>query len=210
MLRAAALTAVGLIPTHAGKTTGSCLRSRSQLGSSPLTRGKPLSPFAPTPTAGLIPTHAGKTREDGEGIEDRPAHPHSRGENHAASTAALNVSGSSPLTRGKHQVGTATVPAERLIPTHAGKTLGRSRRSFPRWAHPHSRGENVKRVLVGWVLSGSSPLTRGKLGAPHDERSPGRLIPTHAGKTRFRCLKHIWGTAHPHSRGENRLAFAFP
>ena len=70
-------------------------------------------------------------------------------------------------------------------------------------AHPHSRGENSKssRILVSW--SGSSPLTRGKLGRTHQERISRGLIPTHAGKTRTRSARATHSRAHPHSRGEN-------
>ena len=50
--------------------------------------------------------------------------------------------GSSPLTRGKLHGFGAREFLERFIPVHAGKTLGRLRRSFPRRAHPRSRGEN--------------------------------------------------------------------
>ena len=71
----------GLIPAHAGKTDvvaqmASTMRahprsrgenvecttdSTPRHGSSPLTRGKPLSPRADPPHRGLIPAHAGKT-----------------------------------------------------------------------------------------------------------------------------------------------------
>ena len=71
----------GLIPAHAGKTTGGCLvtpatrahpRSRGEnacarlrrfglAGSSPLTRGKPSLILRVRSSRGLIPAHAGKT-----------------------------------------------------------------------------------------------------------------------------------------------------
>ncbi len=53
------------------------------------------------------------------------------------------------------------------------------------------------------MVSGSSPLTRGKLHDPADLVGNVRLIPAHAGKTQ------TWGPgpasrpAHPRSRGEN-------
>ena len=50
---------------------------------------------------------------------------------------------------------------------------------------------------------GSSPLTRGKRDGRPECLRPGRLIPTHAGKTTAAYLRDLAAPAHPHSRGEN-------
>ena len=91
----------GLIPAHAGKTdrphaghllAGAHPRSRGEnstsdekpargMGSSPLTRGKPLGLVLGFGNAGLIPAHAGKTAWVGLGWLGMGAHPRSRGEN---------------------------------------------------------------------------------------------------------------------------------
>ena len=97
----ASLDAIGLIPTHAGKTI-ECRPEASDeeahphsrgengstsvvqpcgRGSSPLTRGKPCSPRSRSFMSGLIPTHAGKTGRRWPVSRRRRAHPHSRGEN---------------------------------------------------------------------------------------------------------------------------------
>ena len=71
------------------------------------------------------------------------------------------------------------------------------------WAHPRSRGEN------GWVrhricgVTGSSPLTRGKLEANPGISRDSRLIPAHAGKTSAMSAIVSSQAAHPRSRGEN-------
>ena len=90
-----------LIPAHAGKTCSwpgrsprrtAHPRSRGEnkpsgalaniaYGSSPLTRGKPLSGRRRVPPRRLIPAHAGKTRRHRNGRGHREAHPRSRGEN---------------------------------------------------------------------------------------------------------------------------------
>ena len=57
---------------------------------------------------------------------------------------------------------------------------------------------------MAFPLSGSSPLTRGKLGRNRDGRVISRLIPAHAGKTLSRLARRPPLTAHPRSRGENR------
>ena len=174
------------------------------LGSSPLTRGKPYCGCGPANLGGLIPTHAGKTSARTSRGLARAAHPHSRGENSFPSGSANPPWGSSPLTRGKRAPQAIDLPANGLIPTHAGKTAGRVLRPDRRGAHPHSRGENLARRHVLRCFRGSSPLTRGKRPPIRAVGKRGGLIPTHAGKTsRFRPTRPaVW--AHPHSRGENR------
>ena len=92
---------------------------------------------------------------------------------------------------------------ERLIPAHAGKTWPRRRRVLMRRAHPRSRGENHSPSYRGVKLSGSSPLTRGKLQAIIPIIASVRLIPAHAGKTRPCNYLDCAAQAHPRSRGEN-------
>ena len=70
-------------------------------------------------------------------------------------------------------------------------------------AHPRSRGENFLRRLPGVPGMGSSPLTRGKRDHGVTRETQPRLIPAHAGKTKFCQVKHDSPEAHPRSRGEN-------
>ena len=124
--RAAALIcAGGLIPAHAGKTPvhgrayGSPWahpRSRGENptvvgrhlmvdGSSPLTRGKLGPAGSGKSSLGLIPAHAGKTCAYLKYPPIFRAHPRSRGENELFASCFEDVTGSSPLTRGKPQAG---------------------------------------------------------------------------------------------------------
>ena len=93
--------AEGLIPAHAGKTSGrpsptgaaaAHPRSRGEnansgrpavsfAGSSPLTRGKRADDALRLSNPGLIPAHAGKTDERARRAVPHRAHPRSRGEN---------------------------------------------------------------------------------------------------------------------------------
>ena len=212
-----------LIPTHAGKTRidlasragyrahphsrgENAIRAGCAVGvwgSSPLTRGKHYGHNVPTRGPGLIPTHAGKTSSPPAPGAAGRAHPHSRGENPTLCWASGEVSGSSPLTRGKPHTVLGVGRSFGLIPTHAGKTEVTDRAAHSWRAHPHSRGENAIRLgwLVGW--RGSSPLTRGKPWARPGRSCGWGLIPTHAGKTYAAALARTWVAAHPHSRGEN-------
>ena len=155
-----------LIPTHAGKTWCASARPqrsrahprscgenavmartvRSSMGSSPLTRGKPEHAGRNLRRRGLIPAHAGKTRRPSRCRSTRWAHPRSCGENQAAFTALRNVSGSSPLMRGKHGQRRKGLPRGRLIPAHAGKTGSPQPRRCRARAHPRSHGENLRAI----------------------------------------------------------------
>ena len=194
-----------LIPAHAGKTGTRSLQSQGKRahprsrgengfctkptternGSSPLTRGKPLSRRNPAPTCRLIPAHAGKTR---------------------ARRYRAGGGGSSPLTRGKRPDSPVLAAHGRLIPAHAGKTCGGPAPMTGPPAHPRSRGENPTPRHFSRKRQGSSPLTRGKRSSFRVSEEAFRLIPAHAGKTR-RFVRHVREcSAHPRSRGENAKA----
>ena len=132
----------GLIPAHAGKThrplrrairsaahprsrgenTPLYLRLALTAGSSPLTRGKRRRCWSAFQSVRLIPAHAGKTSTRAPLISLEQAHPRSRGENVRRCSSRCQVSGSSPLTRGKPQIVTLVGQMGGLIPAHAGKT----------------------------------------------------------------------------------------
>ena len=90
-----------------------------------------------------------------------------------------------------------------LIPAHAGKTTVASGTRSRVAAHPRSRGENRGGGRPLSAMSGSSPLTRGKLGTCEWVARPIGLIPAHAGKTSIGCVPLTIPWAHPRSRGEN-------
>ena len=176
----------GLIPAHAGKTArrGGPItsgpahpRSRGENrtanpktpcggGSSPLTRGKQVFAGHHASLVGLIPAHAGKTLGGCGHDHVDGAHPRSRGENDLPGADRALGRGSSPLTRGKPSRIAAMSCATGLIPAHAGKTCSASMTRSSVGAHPRSRGENHRRSAPNGIKSGSSPLTRGKLGSP--------------------------------------------
>ena len=213
----------GLIPAHAGKTQIATdavklqpahPRSRGenvsgsypatwQLGSSPLTRGKPSQAVSTGGTRGLIPAHAGKTLGRANAPRPGGAHPRSRGENCVVGDSGEHEVGSSPLTRGKPTPSSASHQWRRLIPAHAGKTSDSGESLTSVGAHPRSRGENPRATRAPRTKTGSSPLTRGKPGSVVCQRDELRLIPAHAGKTGRPGGWSSSSGAHPRSRGEN-------
>ena len=140
------LRASGIIPAHAGKTTGKNghshkfrdhPRSRGENnvhaeasirfeGSSPLTRGKPGLRCHEDFVPGIIPAHAGKTYRSGIAQRCSWDHPRSRGENPQLGFGTNVTEGSSPLTRGKREHGPAGCAGVGIIPAHAGKTSCRT------------------------------------------------------------------------------------
>ena len=172
-------------------------------GSSPLTRGKPVSLTDRVCNLGLIPAHAGKTGQSGRRRGPPAAHPRSRGENPKTPHENTPRNGSSPLTRGKHRGFSRADQHGGLIPAHAGKTRSTPAPGTGSRAHPRSRGENLSALIDGSGQKGSSPLTRGKLDAAATTAASARLIPAHAGKTTTPAAKAESSAAHPRSRGEN-------
>mgnify|MGYP000999041523 CR=1 FL=1 len=221
--RAGHTVARGLIPAHAGKTSGGrgprsggpahprsrgenfpvWFRAVSGRGSSPLTRGKHQARSRGLDAGGLIPAHAGKTRSARRRRSATRAHPRSRGENRTVTLYARGDLGSSPLTRGKHDGQGAVVADGGLIPAHAGKTFLELVGGDHGGAHPRSRGENFRVARTGQVVDGSSPLTRGKLNEAAPSQHRAGLIPAHAGKTPSQDRQAAGRRAHPRSRGEN-------
>ena len=175
-------------------------------GSSPLTRGKLCVDRCTASVNRLIPAHAGKTYPETRQSQVQWAHPRSRGENRTLWPGNHVGVGSSPLTRGKHDVSDRRLTRGGLIPAHAGKTVAAMAVILSGAAHPRSRGENVVEEVLIETAPGSSPLTRGKLPASARNTLPARLIPAHAGKTTARGRPIRLNAAHPRSRGENGLA----
>ena len=219
------LGCVGLIPAHAGKTspprralshTGAHPRSRGKNtnightsaenpGSSPLTREKHEYRSHVGGESGLIPTHARKTSRKPLLPTARLAHPRSRWENMQAAMQLTRDNGSSPLTRGKHSPCLPVHTLVGLIPAHAGKTPKVPWQRLPRWAHPRTRGENCTRAAKLPVITGSSPLTRGKHHGTDSRRPRRRLIPTHARKTWGKRCGASRKRAHPRRPGKTDL-----
>ena len=193
----------GSIPAHAGKTPLHAVRDRSirvdprsrgedftappplsgRHGRSPLTRGRrPVTRCAASP-AGSIPAHAGKTvHPRGQPVAPR-VDPRSRGEDCQRSQPCRNMTGRSPLTRGRQWGRFCGFCYTGSIPAHAGKTRARAAGEFRRWVDPRSRGEDPRRSRLSPSTMGRSPLTRGRRQNRGRALQRLRSIPAHAGKT---------------------------
>ncbi len=131
------------------------------------------------------------------------AHPRSRGEHTTTRFDALKPRGSSPLTRGALVPPPVVGRPSRLIPAHAGSTVGVHVEHVVEGAHPRSRGEHLRRLQPPPEVKGSSPLTRGAHLTIFPCRLIGGLIPAHAGSTGSVPASATKWWAHPRSRGEH-------
>ena len=154
--------AVPAHPRSRGENSPPSRIDAGHAGSSPLTRGKPLTDAGGALKERLIPAHAGKTCFWSCPRAASRAHPRSRGENPSWALSAARGAGSSPLTRGKQALHPRPDHDHGLIPAHAGKTRVFRSTSFRATAHPRSRGENAWQADAWARPRGSSPLTRGK------------------------------------------------
>ena len=99
----------------------------------------------------------------------------------------------------------ASGPGMRLAPRARGKPWVRSVDVAcpPDWPRAHREDRHARTIRV--MTSGSSPLTRGKLGLSRAELGGLRLISAHAGKTGTSWSFCRPRPAHPRSRGENQV-----
>ncbi len=130
-------------------------------------------------------------------------HPHSRGEDTALGSEAHLESETPPLAWGRLPELVKLLGADRNTPTRVGKTPSHSRRTAPRWKHPHSRGEDRRGCRRRPGAAETPPLAWGRRGPVGLQDNPRGNTPTRVGKTGEtidirRCLRK-----HPHSRGED-------
>ena len=94
-------------------------------GSSPRMRGKPAVIYPRLGARRIIPAHAGQTHGRRYMADRTPDHPRACGANSTKYNARHMPTGSSPRMRGKQGRVRADPIRRRIIPAHAGQTLGR-------------------------------------------------------------------------------------
>ena len=138
-------------------------QSLSDVGRSPLTRGRRAWRQERRPGAGSIPAHAGQTGQGG-GLRHHPeVDPRSRGADKDALGHDRGLSGRSPLTRGRH-IRPAVLAMAGVV-------------------DPRSRGADRGAGGSGAGGQGRSPLTRGRLMRRSLKVERWWSIPAHAGQT---------------------------
>ena len=189
-------------PRSRGEYLLSCINVRCPGGSSPLSRGI-LHPAAhPSDRARIIPALAGNTSTSMECISSPPDHPRSRGEYACGADHQGEPEGSSPLSRGIHDISDGSERNRRIIPALAGNTPSPNSALSGTKDHPRSRGEYILIRRFDRAGEGSSPLSRGIQPDPSIIRPGDRIIPALAGNTMITIHGGSIEEDHPRSRGE--------
>ena len=130
-------------PRPRGEHEGGAPALGSTPGSSPPTRGTPPQPIAHPRSPRFIPAHAGNTSPVQPRKRRLPVHPRPRGEHSSASETGIPAGGSSPPTRGTHQLPSRLLRPLRFIPAHAGNTSRVTSVGVMVPVHPRPRGEHA-------------------------------------------------------------------
>ena len=151
-----------IIPAHAGQTPAVPRVTRSwtdhpracganvththnildTVGSSPRMRGKLNAQTATSVYTRIIPAHAGQTTSLFSSRKRVTDHPRACGANGVTSGAATVLNGSSPRMRGKRKLAGAYTEKRRIIPAHAGQTMGHRTGQQQLPDHPRACGAN--------------------------------------------------------------------
>ena len=130
-------------------------------------------------------------------------HPHGRGDNDTAATAAKNRRGSPPRAWGQYECHHAGRDEHRFTPTGVGtmRRCGRSRHLVT--VHPHGRGDNCPSYLHRLARAGSPPRAWGQSTRLCLLPPVSRFTPTGVGTMRRVAGAQFRPAVHPHGRGDN-------
>ena len=200
-------------PRACGANAGTCFTSCASVGSSPRMRGKRCDPSPRRRPRRIIPAHAGQTSQLEHSVYSPADHPRACGANVSSDGMLSRCTGSSPRMRGKPALHSRAGVGHRIIPAHAGQTIGSAGLTGWNADHPRACGANVGDTSIEAFTNGSSPRMRGKHHhSPRTVRQL-RIIPAHAGQTHYVLLFPRSVTDHPRACGANspssRFMFCF-
>ena len=105
--------------------------------------------------------------------------------------------------RGKPEPADGQHLDQRIIPTHAGQTAFCTALDRNSTDHPRACGANGSHLKLRRTTVGSSPRMRGKLMLVLPAMVTRRIIPAHAGQTRWCLPEPIRVSDHPRACGAN-------
>ena len=173
-------------------------------------RGKHLGADRFNQRGRIIPAHAGQTSWLPSGCAGYTDHPRACGANAPAGTTAQTPTGSSPRMRGKQAGPSISRRPRRIIPAHAGQTTRQTTSFISDSDHPRACGANDSEPWGLPDVHGSSPRMRGKLGGAGAFIVKKRIIPAHAGQTRWHAPTRPISPDHPRACGANPWVITSP
>ena len=180
------------------------MTANGQAGSPPRVRGKLLRAAAVQLMRRITPACAGKTSSHTPACSRGRDHPRVCGENCCMHNKGRGMLGSPPRVRGKRRILATHLPAPRITPACAGKTIAETLGRDAKEDHPRVCGENSLRLFSHATMVGSPPRVRGKLPSSPLPTRFYRITPACAGKTRLMELCACSCKDHPRVCGENR------
>ena len=193
----------GIIPAYAGSTTATNVNSptatdhprirgehrlelgrrHDAVGSSPHTRGAPVTSLTSLVMRRDHPRIRGEHLTQARQAKSMSDHPRIRGEHGHLEVAVDPVQGSSPHTRGARLAAPGAAGGRGIIPAYAGSTATTRGPTLSREDHPRIRGEHQMTAHSSGAAAGSSPHTRGARSRPIRPGAPSGIIPAYAGST---------------------------
>jgi len=123
-------------------------RARAHGGPSPHAWGERCAAGLAVGWARTIPTRVGRTISPSSNASTNADHPHTRGENVTSGSEVITQFGPSPHAWGERAGQHRNPPRGRTIPTRVGRTQPAQTYSRGRADHPHTRGENRRRLRI--------------------------------------------------------------
>ena len=117
------------------------------------------------------------------------------------------ISGSPPLAWGQLYASPRIITNNRFTPTRVGTTDEKLAFVEPSSVHPHSRGDNPLNWMRDLRQVGSPPLAWGQRLYSSKLVQPLRFTPTRVGTTELDERRFDKLAVHPHSRGDNLIAW---
>ena len=164
------------------------IRCLSTAGSSPHTRGTPISYPYRSLSVRFIPAYAGNALPSDRLVFPRAVHPRIRGERRGLSGSPFFPPGSSPHTRGTQHKPQRPWFGTRFIPAYAGNACLLSQQLPDVPVHPRIRGERD--------------------GCFQLNARDRRFIPAYAGNARLSADRQGRPSVHPRIRGERGSMFS--
>ena len=176
-------------------------------GSPPHARGRQEEFSVSSIAIGITPACAGKTLPLIVFCRRIRDHPRMRGEDRTRLFAGIELHGSPPHARGRHNCRWRRRRTSRITPACAGKTLRAEYSESTSPDHPRMRGEDQHLASNVFLETGSPPHARGRRSGARRGSYRQRITPACAGKTATCTPPLCLLRDHPRMRGEDALHY---